>query len=280
MDKTTLAHFLRHIPQSNETPQPLPQGVSEGAFLQGFVACLVLWGLVRVTEAGIQASAQTSKYTLNSLAAYIEQEDAIISDWQTRGAYQPNPLANGATFLRWLDEQRLARAEDAPPSRVEHVAQVLIKRTNPITGKSEFLLQYDRNAQQYQLIGGRASPRDNDDRLATITREITEELPLSPLHYGEDYQLDLLLEDLMPPRAISPTFGALTQYHFALYHMRHLKKDLALQDNDRWVTGEELLAGAVRIEGANSVPFHGNNIYPLIHAQLVGGLDHLADSTE
>ena len=65
-----------------------------------------------------------------------------------------------------------------------------------------------------------------------------------------------------------------------MYHMRHLKKDLTLQGNDRWVTSQELLAGAVRIEGAQSIPFHGNNIYPLIDAQLVGGLDHLADSTE
>ncbi len=279
MNQTTLARFLRHIPQSDEPPQPLPADNHERAYVQGVLAWLELWGLVRVSSDGVRASAQTSKYALNSLAATLESGQTLVSDWQTLGAHFANPLHNGATLLHWLELQRISQTPDAPPSRVEHVAQVLIKRIDPNTGTHAFLMQYDAHANQYQLIGGRATPSDQQDLLATAAREISEELPLVELHYGQDYQLTLLAHDLQPPRTISPTFGALTEYHMTFYHMRALSKPLVLREGDRWVTLRELLIGAVQLDQENYHPFQGSNIYALLNQRIAGGLVSLPDST-
>lgn len=279
MNRIALARFLRQIPQSNQPPQPLPDDLYERAFLQGVLAWLELWGMVRVDADGVRASAQTSKYALNSLAASLESGQPIVTDWQTRSAHFANPLHNGATLLRWLELQRMSHTPDAPPARVEYVAQVLIKQTDAQTGESMFLMQYDTHAHQYQLIGGRISPRDQHDPLTTIVREIHEELPLAELSYGEDYQLVRLLEDFQPPHTISPTFGALTEYHFTFFHMRALRKPLVLRTGDRWVTRRELLRGAVRLDDDSYHPFQGVNIYTLLDQQLEGGLAGLPDST-
>lgn len=279
MNHTTLARFLRQIPQYDEPPQPLPSNASERAYVQGALAWLELWGIVRVSTEGVRASAQTSKYALNSLAAALESGQTLVDDWQTLGMHFANPLHNGATLLHWVELQRMSYTPDAPPSRVEHVVQVLIKRIDVQTGEHAFLMQYDQNANQYQLIGGRVSPRDNGDTLATITREISEELPLAELRYGQDYQLALLADNFQPPHAISPTFGALTQYHFTFYHMHALRRPLALREGDRWVTLRELLLGAVQLDQDTYHPFQGTNIYHLLDQRLTGGLKALADST-
>lgn len=279
--RMALVHFLRHIPQSNQPPAPLPSLLPPDAdagllcAVEGFLVALQWLGVVERTESGVRASSQTARYTLNSLASFVEAQAALIEDWHTRGI-QPHPLANGATFLRLLEERRLQLNPDAEPSRVERVAQVLIKRTEQTTGRPQLLFQYDRNASQFQLIGGRYSPRDASED-STITREITEELPLNTLRHGQDYTLTTLLSGAELPLVISPTFGALTRYVFTVYLMQGLQGELRLGPHDRWLYIEDVLANRITTESGEAAPFLDLALYRTLDAQS-GGLRNLPDS--
>jgi len=278
----SIAEFLRHIPQSNQNKQTIceiTQAVNSDGDIQmlyGVVWMLSVLGIVRLdetnptSEALIQASSQTAKYALMSIADYIERDATIINDWSTRGI-QENILGNGATFLQALEQARLDRFEDIRPSRRVKVAQVFIKRINPQTDKHELLFQFDENANQYQLIGGRWSEKDGDDLEVTIVREIDEELPLNQLPYPETYQLDLLLENFAVNGAISSTFGALTHYTFWFYHMAHLMVDLKLQPEDHWVSLDMVLNGVVLKDGER-YPFANADIFQRIDKALPKGL--------
>lgn len=284
-DKQKLAEFLRQIPQSNEdalTLADLADDRSDEAeirFLCGCAHMLDLIGVVQFTPglpAGtsrIKASAQTAKYTLMSLASYLEADIPIITDWKGRGVHQEagEILANGASFLYQLERGRLNKLNDAEPSRYERVAQIIIKRTNPQSGAAELLLQYDHSARQYQFIGGRWRDSDGKDLKLTAIREVEEELQASNLKYGVNYDLFLLLPDLTLPATLSPTFGALTMYRFWVFHMVKTNTPLILQENDRWVPVEDLLKGDIDIS-------HTNSLFDAINAQLSGGLAQLTDS--
>ena len=218
----------------------------------------------------VQASSQTAKYALMSIADYIERGETIITDWETRGI-QTNILGNGATFLQALEQERVNRFDTTSPSRYVKVAQVFIKRINPETGKHELLFQFDGNANQYQLIGGRWSEKDGDDLKVTIIREIEEELPLNDIPYPATYQLDLLLDNFIVEGTISSTFGALTNYTFWFYHMTNLQVDLQLQPEDKWIPLDMILNGVV-IEDDREFPFANPNIFQRINQALPKGL--------
>jgi hypothetical protein len=279
--RTALAHFLRHIPQSNQPPAALASLLPPDAdpalvcALEGFVVALQWLGAVERTESGVRASSQTAKYTLNSLAAFVEAQAPLIADWHTRGL-QPHPLANGATFLRLMEERRLQLNAEAEPSRVERVAQVLIKRTESATGRPQLLFQYDGNASQFQLIGGRYSPRDASED-STITREIMEELPLNTLHHGVDYTLVTLLSQAELPLVVSPTFGALTRYVFTVYLMQGLRGELRLGPHDRWLYVDDVLANRITTESGEASPFLDLALYHTLDERS-GGLHNLPDS--
>lgn len=284
MSDPDIVYFLRHIPQSNQEALPIHYLMQhsldpvESASLYGYARLLHTLGVVDFDpDTGmIRARSQTAKYALNSLAAYVENDLRIIDDWKTRGIGN-NILNNGASFLHALDLRRLAHEPNAVPSRREKVAQVLIKRSNPNTGEPELFFQYDENARRYQLIGGRWNPADGDDLLQTIIREIEEELPNTPLVYNKDYELKLLIADFSPPAALSPTFGALTQYHFHIYHMTNLKKALSLRQGDKWVPVYQVRQGV--IVGDDGMDYAlDTDIYAAVDAAIPGGLTHLKNS--
>ncbi len=279
--KEQIAAFLREIPSSNQTPIALSDFVkaTDLDFMRGYAHLLQTFGVVVLEGDAIQATSQTAKYWLNSLIEMVENDAPIVPDWKKRGLYpdaSDNPLQNGATFLRWLEEQRQITLTEPTPSRVTKVAQVLIKRTNPQTRHPELLFQYDKNAGQYQLIGGRHSEANDDSILQTMTREIEEELAVI-LQYETDYALNILWEGFKPAPSISTTFGALTQYDFTFYHMEGLKSPLPLGELDRWVSVEEVLNGSV-IDGEVRHPFSSPALYITLDQHLNGGLAGLKDS--
>jgi len=278
-----IAGFLRRIPQSNQNPQPiaaLANGI-DATMLSGYVLLLQTIGIVTINEQQqIQAASQTAKYTLESLALYVEAGLSWVDDWKTRGVYRlddTDPLQNGATLLHALETRRTKLVDSPAPSRTESVAQVIIKRTHPVTGVPELLFQYDRNASHYQFIGGRHSDADGSI-LTTMVREIEEELA-DFLAYSTDYQLDLIGESLSPPATLSPTFGALTSYSFWFYHMVNLRREhLTLQPEDCWATVEDVLNGYVTNQHGERVPFTRDDIFTMIDNHLPNGLAGLRDS--
>lgn len=249
------ASFLRAIPQSNQAAQSIGQLAAQvgadAAQLYGAAQMLRAFGIVQIVEADtpanaqVQATSQTAKYALNSLASYIEHEQPIVPDWKLRG-FKPTVLANGASFLHELEAQRMALLPDAAPTRQQDVAVVLIKRAATASQPAAILFQYDADARRYQLIGGRHNETD-DTMQATIVREIAEELPANTLQQGQDYDLQLLVAEWATQPILSPTFGALTSYRFWIYHMQGLRQPLTLGSDDRWLTLDEIAAGRVTL---------------------------------
>lgn len=280
MNSQTIIAFLRRIPQSNQDAVPIEDITSNGDHdaLYGYSLMLQTIGLVQITdERQIKASSQTAKYTLESLASYVGHNIRWIDDWKTRGVHRQegNLLQNGATLLYELEQRRLNLLNKPEPSRREQVVQVLIKRNNPLTHEAEFLMQYDANANQYQFIGGRVSPNDETLEIAII-REIDEEI-FNTLYFPQDYQLSLLLPNMVVEATLSPTFGALTEYHFTVYHMTHLRQDIKLEKYDAWVPISEVLSGTVNAN-KRTITTTDNSLYQQMNASISGGLAQLTDS--
>ncbi len=276
MTQQQIAAFLRQIPQSNQDAIAIDEITQHlnPDIAYGYALMLQTIGMVHIDEKRyIKAASQTAKYMLESLASYVEQDLQWIDDWKTRGVHREptGVLQNGATLLHELETRRLALLADPMPSRIEEVVQVIIKRTNPETGVSELLMQYDANANQYQLIGGRRSPSDQTIQDAII-REIDEEIA-NILIFETDYQLSLLIPDMIVEATLSRTFGALTQYHFMVYHMTNLNQEIILQAEDAWIPLDEVLRG-----DANSDEPSGNSLYQQMDAALRGGIEQLSDS--
>lgn len=290
---TILSTFLRSIPQSNQSALSLSELAGDNpdaqaiAVLHGYAQLLALLGLVTYSpsenfaDSTVIARSQSARYTLHSLASYVDHDLVLIEDWHSRGveASGDHVLQRGVNFLYAIEQKRIASLTDAQASRQERVAQVLIVRRSPETGQTEILFQYDANAAQYQLIGGRWRPDDGEEMLKTILREIDEELAPSALQHQRDYNLKLLLADIILPLSLSPTFGALTEYHFWIYHMHDLAQPLQLQEADHWVPVEQILAGAVIDSSGRHVPFAQGDLYRQINAALPGGLEAINPST-
>lgn len=280
MNTPNIATFLRAIPQSNQDAVHIADLVDDASVdvFVGYALMLQTIGVVTLTEQGmVKATSQTAKYTLESLASYAERDLRFVDDWKTRGIYRTDEGAfqNGATFLHALETRRLQLLDNPTPSRTEQVAQVLIKRTNPETKQPEFLMQFDDNAQQFQLIGGRRSPNDATIQ-DTIIREIDEEVA-NTLRFGIDYQLALLLPDMVVEPTLSRTFGALTAYHFTIYHMTDLRQPITLQPEDAWVPIEDIIHGRVHMDD-DVVTATDDHIYGQMDTLIDGGLTSLPDS--
>lgn len=280
MNSEHIAAFLRQIPQSNQDAIPIKQLADDvhTEMLYGYALMLQTIGIVKIDDAQqIKASSQTAKYTLHCIASYVENDLQWVDDWKTRGVHRLDGgmLQNGATFLHELELRRVSILDTPAPSRNEEVVQVLIKRTNPNTGHPELLMQYDENADRYQLIGGRRSPDDENSEIAII-REIEEEVS-NTLVYNKDYQLAAILSDMAVEPTLSPTFGAFTEYRFTVYHMTHLKQDIELQDGDDWVAVENVLSGMVNANGQEVIAAD-NSLYQQIDRAIEGGLRNLPDS--
>ena len=106
---------------------------------------------------------------------------------------------------------------------------VLVKGN--IGKKDYYLHEWDRRAEQFQLIGGRVEP--GESLVAAARRELIEELDIEReqrLEYERDFNLDLLIESDRPLQwtDISPTYGALTKYSFWACSARFKVKELLM----------------------------------------------------
>lgn len=276
-----IAEFLRRIPQSNQDAKSIAD-LAEGLnvdVLHGYLLLLQTIGVVQLDDKlHVRAASQTAKYMLESLASYVEADLQLVEDWQTRGVFRmdnDNPLQNGATFLHIVETQRISKLQSPKPSRMEKVAQIIIKRTNPETQHAEILMQYDKNAGQYQFIGGRK--KDHETIESTAIRELEEELS-DDLHYQQNYDLKEIAAKLSPAAILSPTFGALTKYQFWFYQMTGIKHDLTLQPEDRWCAVPDILNGYVTNDDGTRVSFGSSDVYHLLNQHIEGGLVNLPDS--
>jgi len=265
------AAWLRAIPQSRHQPIPpreLPGGEEVGS---GLVALLEAWGAVELSDAGIRAVSQPAYYFLHSLAAWMETEGSIITDWSEEvGARAGQGWQHGTSLVYLLESERVRRFPDAPAIRFTAVAEVLI--VSPEQPR-RFLVQWDERAGYYQVIGGRQKDDLNwQEPIAhTAARELEEELAYQIRQEKGDFTLEFLAE-FEGEKHLSPSFGALTSYHFTFFQARNLPP-IQLGPNDLWVTREELLAGQTE----DGRPVRGGHIPPL-EAKMGKTIDALPSS--
>lgn len=240
-NRSLLAAWLRAIPQSRHDPCPLHDLPGGDVIGQGLALLLQTWGAVEFSEAGLRATSQPAYYFLHSLAAWAEDVGEVILDWSEQyGARSDAGLRHGVSLVYLLESERLARNLAAKPIRFTPVAQILIVQTgNP----PHFLGQWDGPAGAYQLIGGRQRiDRDQIEAIRdTAIREMEEELGRQVNYQRGDFEI-VFLAEFSGAKRISPSFGALTSYHFTFFHILDMKP-IVLGSQDHWLTREELLAG-------------------------------------
>ncbi|NOX64034.1 MAG: NUDIX hydrolase [Chloroflexi bacterium] len=271
VDRALLAAWLRAIPQSRHEPKPLESLPGGEIMGKGLAAMLQVWGAVEISAKGVRAVSQPAYYFLHSLAAWAEEPGAVITDWsQERGAAQVTGLEHGTSLVHFLERERLARNPNAAPIRSVAVAQILIIRPG---SPPVFLMQWDEQAQTYQLIGGRQKSDIGWDEpiRKTAIREMEEELHGQVSYEAGDFDIEMLTAFQGPVR-LSPSFGALSAYHFTFFRAFHLPP-LALGPGDRWVTRAEMLAGRTH----DGMSVRGDHI-PLLEQRLQQPIDALPSS--
>ena len=219
----------------------------------------------------VKARNRYSLYFIHSLAAYLDENRPVLSDWYrhpaVEGPFLASETLSGPQFLHLIERKRSAGREGALPLRRTEVVQLLIKA--PVLGmkRPAYLMQFDSRAQQYQLIGGhiRSSDGDADE---TMRRELEEELPGSHYVFGTVDQLVKICT--FETIDLSRTFGVNTEYAVHAYQLRSTRSRLKLGPADRWVTDEELATGRTR-DGAAV----GNDFYHGISRRIGGGTDSL-----
>lgn len=202
---------------------------------------------------GYRTRGQVASYFLRSLAWYVEKGLPLLGGWHTRGARNApatNALLEHAPhFLRAMEQRRLqlahAHAVAVPPSRRQAAVFILIKGV--LAGERFYLHRYDADAAQFQLIGGRTEPGETP--FAAARRELEEEVgPGAVLHPHPVLNPDAPIHIT----ALSPTYGALTEYTFHLFTASLDGDALALTEPHRWLSVEAMLAGRTRAGSAMS----------------------------
>jgi hypothetical protein len=224
------------------------------------------------SEPLVRAVAPAAGFFLRSLAAFVRENQFILSNWERPGnsdgpLYSVREILTGPQFLYLIERERIAGRNDALPLREVEIAQVVVKARIRGQGKAMYLVQYDDVAREYQLVGGYQRKQDRDMR-ETIIREIEEELPSNPFDFrGRDSVTPLGAVALSK---LSRTFGVNTLYNISFFQLHQGVGGLILGPNDAWVTERELLAG--KTKGGHSI---NTSALQVLDKQLPGGLDGL-----
>jgi len=253
------------------------------AMVGSTIAHLGAFGIVTEAAGRYRIRGPTSEhpiaeYFLKSWSWYVRTGRALIDGWSRPGVARSSHALDSAVYLLSLMERKRVRLAgiEVEAARHQSVAFDLIKTRHE--GKSYFLLEWDRTADQYQLIGGHCT--DDADPETTAIEELIEELDVPSeqrFEFGRDFGLDP--ESNPAPfdwRSISQTAGALTEYRVHVYHVHVRVRRLVLAEHHRWLTVEEMLHGSTVSGRRTGDP----SLFREIDARLKGGLDGVRESVE
>ncbi len=222
-------------------------------------------------EAKIKAKSITTTYFIKSLAAYIREDKSILSNWErlgiSKGSLRSDQVLSGPQFLYLIEQGRTANNENALALRKTTVVKAIIKARIRGSRESVYLVQYDSNARQYQLLGGHIRNSDIEASIA-MKREIEEELGHNFRDSPADY--DLLPLANVSKKELSSTYGVYTEYDLQYYQPIFNRSQLVMVPGDQWITKKELLSGKSK-DGVNI----NESAIPLLDKALPGGLDGL-----
>lgn len=235
------AEIARRLSKACEAvDRPAPEEAE--AAVRCALAVLDLFGVLATSAEGHRTAGQVATYFLHSLAWYVEHGIPLVDGWQARGIHGESgalALDRAPDFLNAMERRRLAVAArlglDAPASRHQEAVLILVKGV--LDGEVYYLHRFDADARRYQLIGGRVEP--GEAPLAAALRELREELGIAADHAA-------LHPLIVPPArialtAISPTYGALTDYTFSAFGAMLDARKIILHRSDRWLSVAEML---------------------------------------
>jgi len=247
---------LNTVPSHREAPKTIGEiagsltcgNSSERLGLAGAtVTFLDLFGVLAWEGERCGFKHQIPDYFRHSLAWYLSHGKPLLSNWDRPGTSKTitidNLLDSAPYFLKALEQRRsdISQHEglDMGFSRLQPVGVVAIKAT--IGAAAFFLHQWDKRAEQHQLIGGRQRP-DEDQREAAA-RELREELEAPDLVLGRDYDLKILTSTAIKFAEVSRTYGAITQYDLWVYSAV-FRSPLPPRPSDvTWISAAEMRAG-------------------------------------
>ena len=285
-----ITDVLGAIPSHNESPKNIeeicdtienkinhPKEVVYGITLST-LSFLDLFAVLSCDNNRFKLHGQIPDYFINSLCWYLSSNSKIFSNWNRSGASRDieisNLLDSPPHFLKLIEEKRMAFSDrhniKLGHSRVQPVAICLIKTT--YKGKVYFLHQWDTDASQYQIIGGKQRP--NEDNIDTAKRELEEEISKHKLVYNRDYEIIKINQTPIESVKVSRTYGALTFYKFYLYSIKFNLNNLILSNIDKWISLDEIKRGTT----ASNLIIRDPEIYKLFEEQFPGSLENLPDS--
>jgi hypothetical protein len=207
-------------------------------YSRGALDVLALLGLVTISGDTATPADNVAAMAIDALRAHLA--DAVPAGISWGDLEGPPP--RGVDILRAIEAARLARVPNPTPARVVEAAQSIIKTR--IDGEDAYLMQFDTHADRYQPIGGKREP-DETSLEQTLRREIAEELGL-PAAPGPDLLTLTPLGHGWNELTLSATYGILTQYSFGFFHAAKLGFDLKIDQDTRWLTRGEVVAGVAR----------------------------------
>lgn len=279
-----LAAILESIPAENDGPRRINElchqlGMQTDQEKRAFKAILTFLTPFEVLDLSkdasgellFKASTRHALLFLRSYAAYLREGKSILTDWDRSsnpdGPYFARETLSGPEFLYLIERQRSEGRTDVIPLRETSVSQVIIKAQVRGLKGDAYLMQFDSEAQQFQLIGGHRRSTDPDDRTTAI-RELQEELSKNQFNFRErDQLIQLATHDMV---RMSRAFGVNTKYRFSFFLLKMPGGQLKLGPADRWVTQREIEAGVTREGSLIAIDALG-----ALRAGLVGGLESL-----
>ena len=207
-----------------------PSTEPEATYRRAVADLLTLLGLLRQTDLGLVVTNDTAAWLIKSFAAHLS--DSLVLDDDSQAAW----LTTIEAARYRAGEQRHTRVT---PIREIDAANALIKRT--VAGRVYLLMQYDQEAAQFQLIGGKREATD-PDLAYTVLREIREELNCPQITVPIDLQL-IACPERFDNVKLSPTFGVISQYHIAFFHVQGMRFQPVIDQMTRWISVDEMKAG-------------------------------------
>jgi 8-oxo-dGTP pyrophosphatase MutT (NUDIX family) len=285
-----VAGVLLAIPSCNASAVPIGQLYGDWSLNSGWtesaiaavITILEVFDVLDVTherikdELLVRAKSETAGYFLKSLADYIQTGNKLVANWEREGVGKhPERLVDlpsGPQFLYLVESIRTKHYGSLKPIRQAQVCVAIIKSVATGSNSTRYLVQYDADAGQYQLIGGRMRSTEKDAQI-TVQREIEEELAINNLVCGRDYVAKRLAPEITV-ETLSSTFGAYSRYRLTFFHVEFKVNQLKLGPQDLWVTLDELRRGKTNSDDTIT----GSASIGELDQQLPGGLDALPAS--
>lgn len=193
-------------------------------------------------RATVRAANDVTWYFLKSLAEYVSTEDEIFANWSRLTARQETQgstgLPPGPRLLYLMEKRRIERHKNALHLREVEVAQVIINAGTDPRHSDVYLVKYDDEARDFQLIGGHRRDADADLR-ETAVHELERILPAFRFTEDSDTLRQLGRVQVLQ---VSHTYGVVTRYDVELFHLRTGRQELTTPPTAKWVTADALLA--------------------------------------